>query len=58
MLEVIGLKFWLVLNFAQQLSRNNVQQGVQKDVTCNIQQCWELLADDVASVCSGLYNLK
>ena len=35
-------------------TRNNMQQGVQTDATCNIQQCWELLANDVASVCTGL----
>ena len=23
------------------------QQGVQTDATCNIQQCWELLANSV-----------
>ena len=34
--------------------RNNMQQGVQTDATCNIQQCWELLANNVASVCMGL----
>ena len=33
---------------------NNTQQGVQTDATCNIQQCWELLAYNVASVCKGL----
>ena len=33
---------------------NNMQQGVQTDATCNIQQCWELLANDNASVCTGL----
>ena len=32
-------------------TRNNMQQGVQ---TCNIQQYWELLANNVASVCTGL----
>ena len=37
----------------QQLS--NRQQGVQADATCNIQQCWELLANNVASVCVWLY---
>ena len=31
---------------------NNMQQGVQTDATCNIQQCWELLANNVASVCT------
>ena len=29
---------------------NNTQQGVQTNATCNIQQCWELLANYVASV--------
>ena len=33
---------------------DNMQQGVQTDATCNIQQCWELLANNVASVCTGL----
>ena len=33
-----------------------MQQGVQTDATCNIQQCWELLANNVASVCTGLNN--
>ena len=37
-------------------TRNNMQQGVQTDATCNIQQCWELLANNVASVCTGLYR--
>ena len=32
---------------------NNMQQGVQTDATCNIQQSWELLVNDVASVCTG-----
>ena len=27
-----------------------MQQGVQTDATCNIQQCWELLVKNVASV--------
>ena len=42
-----------VSNFPQQspTTRNNMQT----DVTCNIQQCWELLANkNVASVCTGL----
>ena len=46
-----------VSNFAQQppTTRNNMQQGVQTDVTCNIQQFWELLSNNiVASVCTGL----
>ena len=34
---------------------NIMQQGVQTDATYNIQQCcWELLANNVASVCTGL----
>jgi len=33
---------------------NHMQQGVQTDATCNIQQCWELLANNVASVCKRL----
>ena len=33
---------------------NNMQQGVQTDATCNIQQCWELLANNVAFDCTGL----
>ena len=31
-----------------------MQRGVQTDAPCNIQQCWELLANNVASVCTGL----
>ena len=27
---------------------------MQKDATCNIQQCWELLAENVASVFIGI----
>ena len=30
-----------------------MQQGVQMDATCNIQQCWELLAQNVTSLCTG-----
>ena len=37
----------------QQLSttRDNRQQGMQTDATCTIQQCWELLANNITSVC-------
>ena len=44
-------KVWPVSNFARQLqiTRNNMQQGVQTDTTC-----WELLANNVASVCMAL----
>ena len=31
-----------------------MQQGVQTDATFNIQQCWELLANNVMSVWTGL----
>ena len=46
-----------------QFSRNYSQQfattcGVQTGVKCIIQQCWELLAHNVALVCTGLYALK
>ena len=53
MLGVVGWKVWPVSNFAQQLptTRNNMQQGVQTDATCKIQQCWEFLANNLASVC-------
>ena len=57
MLVVVDLKVCQVSNFAQQLSttHNNMQQAVvQTDGTCNIQQCWEFLANKVASVCTGL----
>ena len=40
-----------------QTLRNNMQQGVQTDTTCNIQQCWELLANNVAFVFAGLKEL-
>ena len=45
--SVTGFKRWATTS-------NNMQQGVQTDATCNIQQSWELLANDVASVCTGL----
>ena len=35
-----------------------MQQGVQTDATCNIRQCWELLANNVASVCTGFNAQK
>lgn len=48
-----------VSNFPQLLptTRNNMR-SVQTDVKCIIQQCWELLAHNVAFVCTGLYALK
>ena len=41
MLGVVGWKVWPVSNFAQQhaTTSNNMQQDVQTDATCNIQQC-------------------
>ena len=33
---------------------NNMQQAVQTDATWNVQQCWEFLAKNVASVYTGL----
>ena len=33
-------------------------RSVQTYVKCIIQQCWELLAHNVAFVCTGLYALK
>ena len=41
-----------------QTLRNNMQQGVQTDATCNIQQFWELLHTNVASVCMQPYCLE
>ena len=35
-----------------QTLRNNIQQSVQRDATWNIQQYWELLANNVLSVCT------
>ena len=54
--ELLAEKFDQFQTFAQQhaTTSNNTQQGVQTDATCNIQQCWELLANNVASVCTGL----
>ena len=43
MLGVVVWKVWPVSNFVQQqaTTSNNMQQGVQTDATCNVQQCWE-----------------
>ena len=46
-------RFWTLRNNTQ-LTSNNMQQGVQTDTTHNIQQCWDLLAKNIASVCPGL----
>ena len=59
MLGVVGRKVWPVSNFAHQhaTTSNNMQQGVETDATYNIQQCRELLANNVASVCTGLKRI-
>ena len=51
MLGVIGWNVWPVSNFAQQHA-TDMQQGEPTDATCNIQQCWQLLVNNVASVCT------
>ena len=45
MLGVVGSNVWPVSNFAQQLptTSSNMQQGLQTDATCNIQQCCDRL---------------
>ena len=35
-----------------------MQQGVQMDTTCNIPQCWELLANTVVAICTVLIKGK
>ena len=49
-------RFQTVRNNSQQHATNcnNMQHCLQTDVTRNIQQCWELLANNVASVCTRL----
>ena len=37
-----------------QTLRNNMQQSVQTDATCNIQQCWELLGTKLRPFARGL----
>ena len=59
MLGVAGSKFdqfQTLRNISKQRATKcrNMQEGVQTDATCNIQQRWELLAK-VAYVCIGLY---
>ena len=53
MLGVVASVFAVLCKRMQQFpaTRNNMQQrGLQTDATCSIQQCWELLANNVASV--------
>ena len=45
--SLTGFKLWTT-------TPNNMQQGVQMEATCIIQQSWELLANIDASVCTGL----
>ena len=60
MLGVVGQQCCVRLHGAKRLTgfkhcattRNNMQQGVQTDATSIIQQCWELLVNNVASVCT------
>ena len=48
--ELLAQKFDRLQTFA------TTCKGVQTDTTCNIRQCWQLLANNVASVCTGLYT--
>ena len=53
-------RFQILRNNSQQHAtiRNNMQQGVQTDATCNIQQFRELLANNSRSVYTGpVYDL-
>ena len=55
--ELLAQKFYqfqTLPNNSHATTRNNMQQGVQTDATCNIEQCWELVANNVASICTGL----
>ena len=55
MLGLVSPKVWLVWNYAT--SANKCQHccgSMQTDATCRAQQCWVLLANNVASVCMGL----
>ena len=51
MLGVVGWKVWPVSNFAQQhtITSKNLQQGVQTDKTCDIQQCRGLMASGMGN---------
>ena len=55
-----GINVLPVSNFAQQLptTRKNMQQAVQKTKTCNIQQFWELLANNakMASIVKKVFT--
>ena len=52
-------KLFIIQNFDRfqtyfATTSNNMQQSVQTDATYNIQQCWELLANNIVSACTGL----
>ena len=51
-LDFTGSDYWDPFNniFLRALPR----EGMQNDATCNIHQCWELLTNNVVSVCKGL----
>ena len=34
--------------------KNMLERVLQKDETCNIQQCWQSWAKDVGSICTAL----
>ena len=66
--NLMGVTFWVCLYVAKSsigfelcaTTPNNTQQHAtecQMDATYNIQQCWGLLANNVASVYTGLYRL-
>ena len=50
--ELLAQTFDRFQTLAQQLptKRNNMSKDLQTDATFDIQQCWELLANNVASV--------
>ena len=56
MLADVGQKVWLVSNFTQHVptSCNIAQHGVQTNATCCAQQCWAMLCQHVAFICTGL----
>ena len=60
MLGVFGSKVLPDSHFAQQLpiTLNNMQQGVQTDATCHIQECWELLATMLRPFARGFNELQ
>ena len=47
-------RFQTFLNNRQQLNIQQHATGCANGRTCNIQKCWELLANNAASVCTGL----